>query len=203
MSFATRRTVLLGASALPLLGALPAFASTEAKFTDDFSIGADDAPVTVYEYISYTCGYCGQFHQVVWPEIQEAYVDSGKARFILRPFYRNTVDLDIDMLARCGGPDNFYALIDVYLNEQSLWTRAQDINFAVTQIARRAGMPQATIDECLADYEFKKTLVEAFRTNAAEHEVEATPTFIVGDEVHRGLATTETLSGLIDNELGV
>ncbi|MEM7743409.1 MAG: thioredoxin domain-containing protein [Pseudomonadota bacterium] len=209
MSSQTRRTVMLGLSAAPLVTALPAFAAEEpaaaataVPFDGDVIIGDKDAPVTVYEYVSYTCGYCGRVHQTVWPEIKATYVDTGKVKFVLRPFYRNTVDLDVDILSRCGGEEAFYPLADVYLNTQSVWTRHEDIPGAVRQIARRAGMPEARIDACLDDYDFKKTLVESFRENAAAHDVQSTPTFVIGNTVHRGLISVEGLAEIIDSELG-
>jgi len=200
MTSPTRRHVVMGLGALPAAG-LPALARADGDFVEDFAIGAEDAPVTVYEYVSYTCRYCGTFHQDIWPRIKEAYVDTGKARFVIRGFYRNTVDLDVGLLARCGGDRNYYALADAYLNTQSDWTRAADIPLAIKRIAKRSGMSQTRIDECLADFEFRKALVERFRENVETHGVRSTPSFVIDGVTHPGLVDFESFSDLIDEAI--
>ena len=44
----------------------------------ELSLGKDDAPVTIVEYASLTCGHCANFHNTVFPKIKEKYVDSGQ-----------------------------------------------------------------------------------------------------------------------------
>lgn len=200
MIMPTRRHVTLGLSALALTP-LPALASAEGFFVEDVVVGSEDAPVTVYEYVSYTCGFCARFHRDIWPRIKEAYVDTGKAKFVVRGFYRNTVDLDIDVMSRCGGAEAYYPVADAFLNTHSDWTTAGDINAAIRQVARRTGMPQARMEECLASMDFKRALVERFRENAATHDVNSTPTFVVGNTIHRGLISFEDMSALLDEAL--
>ena len=48
--------------------------------------GKADAPVTIIEYASMTCSHCAAFHKDVWPAVKAKYVDTGKAKFVLREF---------------------------------------------------------------------------------------------------------------------
>ena len=48
--------------------------------------GRADAPATIIEYASLTCPHCAAFHKDAWPAIKAKYVDTGKAKFILREF---------------------------------------------------------------------------------------------------------------------
>ena len=52
----------------------------------DLVLGNADAPITVVEYASMTCGHCAHFHTTVFPTLKEKYVDTGKVRFVMREF---------------------------------------------------------------------------------------------------------------------
>jgi protein-disulfide isomerase len=64
--------------------------------------GSPDAKVTLIEYASPTCPHCALFSNTVLEPFKEKYVATGKAKFILRPFARNTMDAAIFMLAEAA-----------------------------------------------------------------------------------------------------
>ena len=50
----------------------------------DLVLGKADAPITIVEYASMTCGHCASFHNKVLPDVlKEKYIDTGKARLIM------------------------------------------------------------------------------------------------------------------------
>jgi protein-disulfide isomerase len=65
----------------------------------DKVLGDPAAKVTVIEYASPTCPHCAQFAIDVLPLFKEKYVATGKVKFIIRPFARNTLDAAVFMLA--------------------------------------------------------------------------------------------------------
>jgi protein-disulfide isomerase len=68
----------------------------------DKILGNAEAKVTVIEYASPTCPHCAAFSNDVLGPFKEKYVASGKVKFILRPFARNTMDAAIFMLAEAA-----------------------------------------------------------------------------------------------------
>ena len=74
-------------------------------------LGKEDAPVTVVEYASMTCGHCAAFHNKVLPALKEKYIDTGKVRFIMREFPLDKLAVAASMLARCAGGDRTLPLI--------------------------------------------------------------------------------------------
>ena len=78
----------------------------------DIVEGAASAPATIVEYASMTCSHCAAFHEQVWPALKAKYVDTGKAKFILREFPLDPLAIAAFMAARCAGPDKRDALID-------------------------------------------------------------------------------------------
>ena len=68
----------------------------------DKILGNPNAKVTVIEYASPTCPHCAAFSNTVLQSFQDKYVTTGKVKFILRPFARNTMDAAIFMLAEAA-----------------------------------------------------------------------------------------------------
>ena len=64
--------------------------------------GDPAAKVTFIEYASPTCPHCALFSNTVLEPFRDKYVKTGKVKFILRPFARNTMDAAIFMLAEAA-----------------------------------------------------------------------------------------------------
>ena len=60
------------------------------------------AKVTFIEYASPTCPHCALFSNTILGPFKDKYVKTGKVKFILRPFARNTTDAAIFMLAEAA-----------------------------------------------------------------------------------------------------
>jgi protein-disulfide isomerase len=167
----------------------------------DIALGEPDAPLTIYEYASFTCPHCAAFHKETFPEFKEKYIDTGKVRFVLREVYFDQYGLWASMVARCGGEDGFYPLVETFLSTQSSWTRAPDIGHAIQQVGRRAGLPAERLQQCLSDRDFAKQLLEDYQENREADEIQSTPTFVIEGEKHTGAMAFEEFSALVDGAL--
>lgn len=206
----SRRALLALTAALPALAVLPrpsraqeaedATPADYAPFTGDAVLGAEDAPLTVIEYASFTCPHCATFHAEVFPALKERYVDTGKIRFVLREVYFDRWGLWAAMVARCGGEQGYYGLVDQLLAQQRSWTSADDIGKALKRIGRMAGLSSARIDACFSDEDFAKALVERYQANMAEHDIGGTPNFVIGGELY-GPMGLERFSAVLDEKL--
>lgn len=175
---------------------------TEAKHVvGDIPIGDANAPVTVIEYASFTCPHCATFHNTVWDEFKKNYIDTGKVRFILREVYFDKYGLWASMTARCAGPEGFYPMVDAYLKTQHVWTKAPDLDHAIHQIGRRAGVSSDRLAACLSDRDYAKALLEDYKKNAAADDVRSTPTFLINGEKTTGAISYEEFAKLIDAKL--
>jgi protein-disulfide isomerase len=146
----------------------------------DLILGNADAPITVVEYASMTCGHCANFHNKIFPAIKEKYVDTGKVRFIMREFPLDNLAAAASMLARCAGGEKTFPLISVLFAKQDEWafvrTNPKDELF---KFAKQAGFTQESFEKCLADQKLLDDIA-AVRTRAAEtFGVNSTPTFFI------------------------
>jgi len=154
--------------------------------------GKADAPVTIIEYASMTCGHCAAFHTKTYPVLKQRYIDTGKVRYIMREFPLDPLAAAGFMLARCAGPDKYYPMIEVLFQKQDQWAVQQPIP-PLTAIAKQAGFTQEKFESCLSDQKILDG-IEATRTRGSEKlGVNSTPTFFVNGKMLRGAVSIEDL----------
>jgi protein-disulfide isomerase len=126
-----------------------------------------------------TCSHCAAFHKDVWPTLKAKYVDTGKAKFVLREFPLDPLAAGAFMLARCSGPEKRDAVVDRLFDHQADWAFTANPLFHLKQQLTAAGMSEADFEACLKNQAlFDK--VKAMRDNAAAKlGIDSTPTFFV------------------------
>ncbi len=204
-----RRELLAGSAVLSAFALLPAttFAQTvkgllDAIPVEDEVMGDVNAPVTIIEYASMTCPHCKSFHEKIMPQIKEKYVDTGKAKYILRPF-----PFDGDrrgeaafMLAKCAPNNNYYPMIDELFRTQDVWGRAGNPVPELLRIAKFAGMTEDDFKTCLSNQELLTKIIEGRNKAVKDFGVQATPTVFVNDQ-KLGDSRFETVSKAIEAAL--
>lgn len=169
----------------------------------EMSLGNPDARVTVIEYASYTCPHCATFHNGSFKQLKADYIDTGKIEFIYREVYFDRFGLWASMLARCAGPDRFFAMTDLIYKGQDTWARAGDpalIAEELRRIGRLSGLEDSALDACLLDDTKARTLVAWFQANAEEHSIESTPSFVINGKTYQNMSYAD-MSGLIEEAL--
>ena len=128
MSLNRRQLILRSSAGLLLAGtvlpAMPAFAQSvdveelmKPGALPDKVLGSEDAPLTIVEYASMTCGHCANFHKNTYPHLKKEYVETGKARFVFREFPLDPVASAAFMLARSVPEDKYFEVVDFMFAE--------------------------------------------------------------------------------------
>jgi protein-disulfide isomerase len=145
----------------------------------DIIQGKAEAPATIVEYASMTCSHCAAFHKEVWPALKAKYVETGKAKFVLREFPLDPLAIAAFMLARCAGREKRDAVVDRLFDRQADWAFAEDPLPRLKAEVQAAGVPEAEIDTCLKNQKLLDQ-VKAVRAVASQKlGVNSTPTFFV------------------------
>ncbi|ETX27952.1 DsbA family protein [Roseivivax isoporae] len=170
----------------------------------DMAIGAEDAPVEVIEYASYTCPHCRTFHETVFEDLKENYVDTGQVRFVYREVYFDKYGMWASLIARCGDDtQRFFGISDLIYDGQEQWTRAgSDAAIAeeLRKIGRLAGLSNDQLEGCLTDGAKLRALVDWYQANATEDDVTSTPTFIIDGEKHSNMGYDD-FSAILDEKI--
>jgi protein-disulfide isomerase len=164
------------------------------------SLGKEDAPVTIVEYASMTCGHCAHFHETTFPALKEKYIDTGKARLILREFPFDPRAEAGFMLARCSN-DNYFAMVDVLFKQQEAWAGVENAKEALLQISKLAGFSQESFEACLTDQKLLEDVRAVRARGEADFKVDSTPTFFINGNTYKGAMSIEEMSAIIDGML--
>ena len=154
------------------------------------------------EYASMTCPHCKSFHEQILPTIKEKYIDTGKAKYILRPF-----PFDGDrrgeaafMLAKCAPNNAYYPMIDALFATQGTWAGKGNPVPELLRLSKLSGMTEADFKACLGNQELLNQIVTGRNKAVKEFGVRATPTVFVNSE-KLGDSTLESLTKAIEAAL--
>jgi protein-disulfide isomerase len=142
-----------------------------------YSLGRDDAPVTVVEFADYQCPFCRKFHSDTFAEIKKNYIDTGKVRYVSRDlpldFHPNAPGAAV--AARCAGEQHkFWEMRDMMvvnaadLTTPSLIKYGQQINLDMTAFGL-----------CLNDKKYTAAIQKDV-ADANTMGISGTPSFVVG-----------------------
>jgi protein-disulfide isomerase len=168
-----------------------------AEVLPDLAIGSNNAPITIVEYASMTCGHCAAFYATTFPELKSKYIDTGKVRFILREFPLDPLAAAGSMLARCAGDDKRNAIVELLFAQQKYWLIPDKALEALASLLKQTGMSQKTFDACLEDRSLYDKIAKVHDRAAEKFGVSATPTFFINGKKQKGEMTPEALDNLL------
>ena len=193
---------------LTLAGVDPAAAQTSSKpaanaanllapTPQDRILGKPDAPITIIEYASLTCPHCAHFEKEVLPKLKEKWVDTGKAKLILRDFPLDEPAMRAAMVARCAPPDRFYPLVDTFFADQDKWVTQRDYRAALERLAKLGGVGDKEFKTCISDKKLEDQVAQSRLTASQDLGVDATPTFFINGTKYNGDPTVEAFDQLL------
>ena len=166
---------------------------------DDRILGQPDAPITIVEYASLTCPHCAHFQAEVLPEIKKQWIDTGKAKLVLRDFPLDEEALRAAMIARCAPPARYYAFADTFFAAQDKWVRERDYQGALAKLARLGGMGKEEFDACLRNKQLEDSIVESRFVASKTLDVNSTPTFFINGNKFTGAPTAQDFAANLES----
>jgi len=196
----TTTMLLVGLAAILLILALIFLPNLLNQLSDHgFALGDPDAPVTVYEFSSYTCSHCYDFNENAAKDFIARYVDTGKVYFnyVNLPANSEASLLAAEASYCAADQDRFYEYKDqlfAYAFAENAYTEANMVNFASL-----AGLDVDAFQACLNSGKFATAYEEDIRF-ATANGVTGTPTFLVnGQDLVTTGALDETIEKYLDN----
>jgi protein-disulfide isomerase len=175
----------------------------------EMALGKEDAKVTIVEYMSMTCPHCAHFHTTTFDEIKKKYVDTGKARFIIREFPFDPRAAAAFMLARCNPskpedlstPEQYFPMVSMLFKQQQTWAAAEDGRTALLQMSKLAGFSEESFTKCLTNQKLLDEVNATRERGSKDFGVNATPTFLINGKRYSGDMSVDIMSALIDSLL--
>ncbi|OLD92375.1 MAG: hypothetical protein AUG47_01125 [Alphaproteobacteria bacterium 13_1_20CM_3_64_12] len=157
----------------------------------DRILGKAEAPITIIEYASLTCPHCAHFDVTVLPKLKEKWIDTGKAKLILRDYPLDEPALRAAMVARCAPADRFYPLIDTFFAQQEQWATSRDYRAALEKLVKLGGMSDKEFKACISDKKLEDQVAQSRLVASQQLGVDATPTFFINGKKFDGAPTVE------------
>ena len=169
----------------------------------DLVMGDPKAPVTLLEYASMTCPHCKSFHEQVMPAITQNYINSGKVKYIVRPFPFNgdLVGEAAFMLAMCAAGANYYPMMDALFSSQDAWAFGNDPASELKRISKRSGLSAAQYQACLSDRALYVKMIKARDLAVRKFNVRSTPTIFIDNARFTRPRSVKNLSAALDEAL--
>jgi len=117
-------------------------------FKDDIQIGKTDAPVTIIEYFSYLCEYCKLFEDQVKPQILTNYIQTGKAKLILRLF----PPYELGQAVLCANDQGKFLEYHDYLFANNSNIKTTD---DLKSFAKNIGLDETNFNQCMDSGKYK------------------------------------------------
>lgn len=148
--------------------------------------GEEGARVTIVEFTDYQCPYCARHFSETQPQLEEQYIKTGKARYLVRdfplPFHPNA--LPAAEAARCAGDQGkYWEMHDLLFKNQVEWSSSTDAKGQFVSYAGTvSGLEKGVFSSCLQSGKYTET-VKADVAMAQRLGATGTPSFFVNRQL--------------------
>ena len=169
------------------------------------SIGSTNAKVTVKVFSSLTCPHCASFHNEIFNNLKNDFIDNGLVRFEHHAFPLDLAALNAEIIVRCH-VDNIkkFKLLDKIYEKQKVWAVGSDIdkiNELIKKVGLETDLENKKMDECLADEEVQNNILNQ-RINAQKnYKIESTPTIFINEKKYSSRVDYEEFKKAIEKKL--
>ncbi|GAB4572211.1 MAG: hypothetical protein Kow0077_10960 [Anaerolineae bacterium] len=118
-----------------------------------YVLGDPDAPLTIADYSSFSCGHCFSFHEDQFPRLLD-HVREGTVRFVYVPVAFDQYAASATVAAYCAGEqDKFWEMHDVLFSLFSQYSINAYTRARFDEAARALDLDMEAFDACLVSSE--------------------------------------------------
>ena len=169
------------------------------------SLGSNKAKVTIYEYSSFGCSHCADFHSVTLPKLQKDYIDTGKVRLVFTPFPLDQSSLKAAVLADCVPASKYFDFANSVFEHQMSWGLSLNAEKSLARLAEPYGLSEEDALACMKNTKIAQEILNLRQEASKLINIQGTPTFVIsspkGREVYFGAMNYAKLQELINKNL--
>lgn len=169
------------------------------------SIGSNNAKVTIYEYSSFGCSHCADFHVDTLPRLQKEYIDTGKVRLVFTPYPLDQSSLKAAVLADCVPTSKYFEFANTLFENQMSWGLSLNTEKSLAKLAKPYGLSEEEALTCMKNTQIAQEILNLRQEASKLINIQGTPTFVIssakGREVIFGTMSYDKLQALINKNL--
>lgn len=165
--------------------------------------GRADAPLWVIEVSDFQCPYCKQWHDQTYAAFRDEFIKTGKVRmaYVNFPLGSHPYAWPAAESAMCAGAQGkFWEMHDALFATQAHWEAMSSPAPVFDSLAQANRLDMPRWRECVSSGKMKP-LIQADHDRAAKAGANATPSFMIGDQILTGAQPIEALRSAIDSAL--
>ena len=145
--------------------------------------GDNSSKIKLIIYESLTCSHCANFHNEVYPELKEEFIDTGIASIEFRNFPLDLAALNASKLAHCKNNGSSDVLHFLYKN-QTKWVKGNniiDLNNNLKKIMSENSF-SLNFENCINNKKIEDFILEERIDGSKKYNIDSTPTLIINEE---------------------
>lgn len=161
-----------------------------------YSLGPEDAPITIVEFSDFQCPFCKRWHDEVFEPLLAAY--PGQIRFVYRHLPLTSIHPDAQSSAEaamCAGEQDAF-----WQFHEKLFSTTALGNAVYMQYAQDLKLDVASFETCLTTNKYLAQ-VQADSDFAIDLGINSTPTFFINGLAVVGAQPIDVFKQVIDKEL--
>lgn len=173
---------------------------------NDFTLGSPNAKVVIVEYTDYQCPFCKRYYDTSYQDIKKEYIDSGKARLVVREYPLTMLHANAQKAAeaaQCAGDQKkYFEYHDKLFTTQDTWANnsGETAVTAFKQYAQQLGLNTANFSACLDTGKFAQKITDSI-AEGTKYGVQGTPAFFINGNLLSGAQPFASFKSVIDSEL--
>ncbi len=168
-------------------------------------LGDENAPVAIYEYSSFGCFHCADFHLDVLPQLEKDFINTGKVKLVFANFPLDKKSMQAAMVAECIPQEHYHAFLNTVFKNQREWGLSLRSDKILSDYAALNGISKEKALECMKDDKIAKEIVEGRQEAIDKLKIQGTPAFLIisqnGKEVIHGAPSYQALKALLEKRL--
>ncbi len=169
------------------------------------SIGNYNAKVTVKVFSSLTCPHCATFHEKVFNNLKEDFIDQGLVKFEHHAFPLDLAALNAEIIVRCStnNETNFNLLGKIY-EKQKMWAVGSDIkkiNILIKKIGSELNLDEKKMEQCLKSDKKQEDILNQRIEAQKKYKIESTPTIFINEKKYEGKVEYNQFKKAIEKKL--
>ncbi|SDH47586.1 DsbA family protein [Roseospirillum parvum] len=153
---------------------------------EERALGDPNAPLTVTEYSSLTCGHCANFHTDVLPRLKQEFIDTGKVYWVFRDYPIGPLAQAGALIGRCLPERSYFTYVNAVFKSQQSWMSAADPLARLAGYARLSGLAPEDLQACMNNEELFNEIATVSEEASAKWGIDGTPAFVIDGTVHNG-----------------
>ena len=172
---------------------------------DGHSLGSNKAPVSIYEYSSFGCYHCADFHLETLPKLKKDFIDNGKVKLVFVSFPLDSKSMMAAMIAKCMPEKNYHEFIKLLFKKQRDWGLSLRTEKLLTEYASLNGLNKEDVAKCLKNEKLAQDIIEERQQAIDKLKIQGTPALLIvskdGNEVIHGAPDYELLKSFLEKKL--